>query len=94
MPAQGYEAKNLDSRGRRQTASDQQHNPPLTLGGFSEYLREQYATQTPPTEHAPTDQKADEAAVLIVTIITFFTFMLLILLVPPFAQKMREQKPA
>jgi len=63
------------------------------LSGFSEYLREQYATQAPPTEHAATDQKADQTAVLVVTVIAFFTFMLLILLVPPFAQNMRDQKP-
>jgi hypothetical protein len=63
------------------------------VGSVSEDLRKQHAPQTPTTEHATADQEAHKTAILLVAVFAFIAFMLLLLVVP-FAQEMREEKPA
>ena len=81
-----------------------QREPPATpatrelmVGCVSENLGKQHAPQTPTTEHAAADQEAHKTAVLLIATFMFafaFVAFMLLLLVAPFAQEMREEKPA
>jgi hypothetical protein len=67
------------------------------VGCVSQNLGKQHAPQTPTTEHAAADQEAHKTAVLPVAMFMFafaFVAFMLLLLVAPFAQEMREEKPA
>src|SRR5215467_13527587 len=93
-PDQPFGTSKFDSRTASPEAESLRRNPKLSCSAVSEDLREQYAPQTPTTEHAAADQEAHETAVLLIALFTFVTFVLLLFLVPPFAQQMREEKPA